>query len=137
MTVLEDGEAKKSDYRMFKIKGRESNPTSLQLREMGDTGALREVLERRFKHNEWPFPSLIVMDGGVAQLNVGEEVIKNLNLNIPVVAVTKDERHKAKKIIGASREALTYEKHILLSNSEAHRFAISFHRRLRDSIKKF
>lgn len=129
MTVVEDSEVNKNEYRKFKIKGQKG---------ADDTRALNEVLERRFNHPEWPSPNLIVVDGGVAQLNVAETIIKNLNLQIPIVAVTKDERHKAREIRGASDEARIlaekYKNQILLANSEAHRFAITFHRKLRSKF---
>jgi excinuclease ABC subunit C len=134
MTVVENGEAKNSDYRMFKIKHQTG---------ADDTKALKEILERRFKHLEWPLPNLIVADGGLAQLNTTIEVIKNLELNIAVVAVIKDERHKAKTILGienlkskinqspSTKGVSGIENQILLANSEAHRFALKFHRKLR------
>lgn len=125
-TVIEDQDIKKSDYRMFKIKGQKN---------ADDTKALREVLSRRFNHKEWNFPDLIVVDGGVAQLNATQTELDIANLKIPVVAVTKDDRHKPLKIQDLNNEnkQIIEEKkrEILLANSEAHRFAISFHRKVR------
>lgn len=117
MTVVEDGEVAKSQYRKFKIKVDKND----------DINNLKEVLIRRFNHPEWRFPDLIVVDGGVAQLNAAREMTE-----IPVVAVTKDERHRAKSIIPKS-SILNPESTpaILLANSEAHRFAIGYHRKLR------
>jgi len=136
MTVVEDGEVKKSDYRKFKIKG------NLSLREgnavqggNNDTAGLKEVLERRLAHIEWKFPDLIVVDGGTAQKNIVEKVLKQNNHKIPVVSVVKDERHKPKEILG-DKMWLKYEKEILLSNAEAHRYAISFHKVLRGKMFK-
>jgi excinuclease UvrABC nuclease subunit len=123
MTVLEDGEVVKSEYKKFKIRT-QSNAN--------DTGALSEVLERRLAHKEWIYPSLIVVDGGVAQLHAGMSVLKKLGIKIPVVAVLKDERHKPKEILGTSEFAQKYKREILLSNSEAHRFAIAYHKNLRN-----
>jgi excinuclease ABC subunit C len=114
MTVVEDGEVNKSQYRKFKIRADKND----------DTNNLKEVLTRRLNHPEWPMPSLIAVDGGVAQLNAAREVT-----DIPTVAVTKDERHKAKTILGLTDKTL--EKAILLANAEAHRFAIGYHRKLR------
>jgi excinuclease ABC subunit C len=87
MTVVEDGEVKFSDYRKFKIK---DNPG------VNDTKALSEVLSRRLAHIEWRFPNLIVVDGGVAQRNIIEKILKENHVDIPVVSVVKDERHKPK-----------------------------------------
>ena len=127
MTVVENGEPQKSDYRMFKIKGQSG---------IDDTRALMEILGRRFGHPEWPLPSFIVADGGIAQLNAVEHVLENLKMKIPAVAVTKDEKHKAREILGIEKlkdlEIEGLKNQILLANNEAHRFAIKFHRKLRD-----
>ncbi len=122
MTVIEDGVPKKSDYRKFKINGGFGN---------NDVASLKEVVERRLKHSEWPFPSLIVADGGIAQKNAIEEVLNNMNNTIPVVAVTKNDKHKPEKIMGDNEVIEKHEREILLSNSEAHRFALAFHRKRR------
>ena len=124
MTVIEDGEAKKSDYRKFKIKDKPG---------VNDTKALSEVLSRRLGHIEWRLPDLIVVDGGVAQKRVMEKILKQNRQSIPVVSVVKDEYHRSREIIG-DKKWLKYEREILLSNSEAHRFAIGFHKELRGKI---
>ncbi|MEK9171796.1 MAG: UvrB/UvrC motif-containing protein, partial [Patescibacteria group bacterium] len=128
MAVVEDGELAKSQYRKFKIR----------LDSNDDTFNLKEVLTRRLAHPEWRFPNLIVVDGGKGQLNTTKEVLKKAGLNIDVVSVVKDERHKVREILGIKGQTLsinsqdlTLERSILLANSEAHRFAIDFHRRLR------
>ncbi len=123
MTVVEDGEVQKSEYKKFKIRTQSG---------ANDTGALKEVLERRLAHSEWTFPNLIVMDGGVAQINVAHKVLKQLKLKIPVVSVLKDERHKPKAIMGEEQSAVKYKREILLVNSEAHRFAIAYHKNMRN-----
>ncbi|MBI3888316.1 GIY-YIG nuclease family protein [Candidatus Nomurabacteria bacterium] len=123
MTVVEDGEVAKNEYKKFKIRTQNN---------ANDTGALTEVLERRLAHTEWQYPNLIVVDGGVAQLHAGMSVLKKLGLKIPVVAVLKDEKHKPKDILGASEFTKKYKREILLSNSEAHRFAIAYHKNLRN-----
>lgn len=120
MTVVENGEVKKSDYRKFNVRGQ---------RRADDTKALREVLHRRLKHNEWPYPDLIVMDGGKAQVSTAKLELFELGLKIPVAGVVKDKRHKPREIIGPSNLTKKYEKLILLTNSEAHRFAITFFRK--------
>jgi excinuclease ABC subunit C len=123
MTVVESGIIAKNDYRMFKIiqakKGRFIN----------DTAALTELLERRFGHPEWQYPKLIVVDGGASQLRAAEHILKQLGIGIPVVAVTKNERHRPERIMGDERYAHDHARDILLANAEAHRFAIGFHRR--------
>jgi len=126
MTVVEDGEAKKSEYRKFKIK---------EVKGVNDTAHLREVLERRLGHPEWRYPNLIAVDGGIAQKNLAESVLLKYGIQIPVLGVVKDERHRPKEIIGDQTLARKYEKEILLSNSEAHRFAITYHKKLREEIR--
>jgi len=123
MTVVENGESIKNQYKKFKIKTQNKS---------NDTGALREILNRRFAHKEWNYPDLIVVDGGVAQINIAKKILKKFNLEIPIVSVLKDERHKPKDILGENKEKLKYKKDILLSNSEAHRFAITYHKSMRN-----
>lgn len=122
MTVVEDGEIEKSEYRKFTIKHNTG---------ADDTKALKEVVTRRLGHIEWRLPDLIVVDGGVAQKRAVESVLRENKLAIPVVGVVKDERHKPKEILG-DKNYLKYEKEILLSNAEAHRYAIGFHKLLRN-----
>lgn len=122
MVVLENGEMVKGEYRKFKIKN---------ISVCGDTNDLKEILDRRFYHEEWRLPNLLVVDGGVAQRNVAESVISDLSLKIPVVSVVKNEFHKPKKILGSSKFIKKYNKEILLSNNEAHRFSVSFQRKIR------
>ena len=121
MVVVENKEPRKSEYRQFKIK---------TLSNANDPLALKEVLERRLKHTEWPLPEIIVVDGNAVQKNIAEKVLKTNNLMIPVIAVVKDDKHKVSKMLGSRNIIEKYEFDILLSNSEAHRFAIGFHRKL-------
>lgn len=122
MVVIENGFLKKQDYRRFKI--RESKAGS-------DTHALKEVLKRRLAHDEWRFPSLIVVDGSTAQINAAESMLEKYGFQIPVVSVVKDARHKPRELKGEKRFVDVYEKEILLANQEAHRFASSYHQNLR------
>lgn len=122
MTVVKEGVPDKASYRKFKIRKIGG----------GDTGALEEVLTRRLKHSEWGMPSIIVMDGGLAQKNTAEKAVKAAGLNIPVVSVVKDERHKPKNILGDKKLIDRFKNEILLANSEAHRFALKYHRSLRN-----
>lgn len=121
MVVLHDGEPAKNEYRKFVIKNYTSS---------NDTGALSEMLTRRFKHTEWVMPDLIVVDGSTAQRNVALKILKEYNLKIPVSAVVKDDKHKAKMILSADPKL---KKDILLANSEAHRFAIKYHKEKRNN----
>ena len=123
MTVMENGELAKKEYKKFIIRTQTSS---------NDTGALEEVLSRRLRHTEWGLPSLIVMDGSTAQINVAKSVLSRNQFKIPVVSVVKDDKHKAKAIIGDELIIKKYKKEILLINSEAHRFAIAFHKQKRN-----
>jgi excinuclease ABC subunit C len=125
MTVVEDGEKNPSQYRKFRIRGTAGKVS------VDDTGNLREVLRRRFNHPEWDAPQIIAIDGGAAQLNAARDELSKLGQNLEVVSVVKDDRHKAKKILGGEKLIAEWGKSILLANSEAHRFAIGYHRKLR------
>lgn len=120
MTVVEGGEVKKLEYRKFNIKNVDG---------INDTAALREILSRRLAHSEWNLPNLIAVDGGVAQKNAALQVLKEAGMSIPVVSVVKDELHRPRKILGEKAIRREHENEILLVNSEAHRFAIGFHRK--------
>lgn len=120
MTVVEDGEVNKSQYRKFKIK----------LDKNDDTKNLKEVLSRRFGHPEWRFPNLIVVDGGKGQINAARQILEESGLEmIDIVSVVKDSKHKAREILNLKDRSL--EKAIITANMEAHRFAIGYHRKLR------
>ncbi len=123
MTVVEDTEVVKHEYKKFIIRSQTG---------VNDTGALEEVLTRRFRHMEWGMPSLVVVDGSTAQVNVAKRVLSEYALSIPIVAVVKDDRHKAKALMGDEEIIHKYKQAILLSNSEAHRFAITFHKQKRN-----
>jgi excinuclease ABC subunit C len=122
MVVVEEGIPNKNEYRKFRIRTQA---------EANDPGALAEVIERRMKHEEWRYPELIVVDGSTAQINAAKKVLVKMGKLIPVVSVIKDERHKPKCIGGDKSFGLKYEKEILLANSEAHRFAINYHKNMR------
>jgi len=122
MTVIENREVAKHQYRKFKIKTQSGT---------NDTGALKEVLERRLAHPEWPFPAFIVVDGGIAQINTAKAILAKMGPKIDVISVLKDERHKPKNIIGDKNIVSKYKREILLINSEAHRFAINYHKNMR------
>jgi excinuclease ABC subunit C len=121
MTVIENHELLKSQYRKFKIRADKND----------DVANLKEIITRRFGHPEWRFPDLIVVDGGVAQINIARDALKKGGLNIGIVSVVKDSRHKASKILNLRTQNSKLEKSIFLANSEAHRFAIKYHRLLR------
>lgn len=125
MVVLEGKEKAKEEYRKFKLEERVND----------DYEGLRQILTRRFSHKEWRYPDLIVIDGGLAHKQVAEKVLAGLGLLIPCVSVVKDERHKPKDILGNKIHVDYHKREILLANAEAHRFAIGYHKTLRNRLK--
>lgn len=122
MTVVEGGEIKREEYRKFKIQSATG---------ANDPAALREVLERRLHHDEWPLPQIIAVDGSTAQKNAAERVLRKRELVIPVVAVVKDDRHRPVRILGPQSILKKHHDAILLANAESHRFSITYHRQKR------
>jgi len=122
MTVVEGGESVKKEYRTFTIRSIEKS---------NDTQALTEMLSRRLGHPEWPYPKLIVVDGGKAQLYAARAVLRTYGVQVPVVAVTKDERHRPRMLQGAVPQQSAHQREILLVNAEAHRFSLVLHKKKR------
>ncbi len=118
MVVFRGNIADKKEYRKFKIRSVVG----------GDTDMIREVLERRFK-NSWPLPHLIVIDGGVGQVNTVKEVLKENGLSIPVIGIAKGKDRKGNRLVGKLISGVTKET-LLKIRDEAHRFAIKYHRKL-------
>jgi len=145
MVVYEKGRPKKSDYRKFRIK---------TVTGPDDYACMREVLTRRFQHGidehkelenknldkEFgsfsKFPDLLLMDGGRGQVNIALEVLNELNINIPVCGMVKDDFHRTRGLYFNNVELPIdpYSegfKLITRIQDEAHRFAIEYHRSLR------
>lgn len=123
MTVSLAGKLESGQYRKFKLTKEANN----------DLVGLVEILSRRLNHPEWAYPDLIVVDGNEIQKKSAEAVLKARRINIPVVAVTKDDRHRASKILGWPELAKRYYREIIAVNAEAHRFAIRYHRLRRNT----
>ena len=146
MIVFEEGRSKNSDYRRFRIK---------TVKGANDYDSMREILTRRFSHGLEEvkaiqesklqfsagkfsnFPDLIMMDGGKGQINIALEVLRNLNINIPVCGLVKDDKHATRGIIYNNEELIINRSSNLMQlirriQDEVHRFAITYHRSLRD-----
>lgn len=137
MVVFENGMASKSNYRRFKIK---------TVKGPDDYKSMEEVLDRRINrglsHNEDfkgfnKMPDLILMDGGKGQTNIASNVIRNYGLSIPVCGMIKDDKHTTRGLIYNDREIKLNKtdnvyRLIYRIQEEAHRFAIQYHRNLRD-----
>lgn len=122
MTVVIGTQTDKSEYKKFTIRSSKGND---------DYANLAEILMRRFNHSEWGHPTLIVVDGGLGHYNKAWEILKQLQIKTDLVSVIKDNHHRPKAIHGDPDVIKKYKKEILLANSEAHRFAITFHRNVR------
>lgn len=124
MVVVENSVPQKQGYRTFRIQGRGGKSLN------DDIASLKEILSRRLGHAEWPLPRAFVVDGGKTHKKAAEEVLKEVGVGIPVVAVVKDERHRPREVIGGLRAGIT-DADAVLANSEAHRFSLSKHRKAR------
>lgn len=133
MVVWEGKGFKKNDYRKFKIKTVEGPD---------DYGSMNEVIHRRierFENDDAKFnnlPSIFLIDGGLGQVNVVEEVLKEYNIDIPVMGMVKDDNHRTRGLIYNGIEIDLKEfkelfKLITKIQDETHRFAIEYHRSLR------
>jgi excinuclease ABC subunit C len=123
MTVVVNGMPLKNDYRKFILRKTKAGD---------DAGGLREILSRRLGHDEWPMPRIIAVDGSTAQMNAAQKVLDEYGIKIPIVGVTKDDKHRAREIKGDRSLIVNRERDILLANAEAHRFAIGYHRAKRN-----
>ena len=123
MTVVENGIAEKNAYRKFRLRQEYTG---------NDLLALEEILRRRLGHPEWPLPDILAVDGSFLQYGVAERILAEWKLIIPIVGIVKNDRHKAERIIGDAGLIQRYTKEILLANAEAHRFAITYHRKRRN-----
>ncbi|MDF2700519.1 MAG: Excinuclease subunit [Haloplasmataceae bacterium] len=134
MVCYIDGKPSKKDYRKYKIKYSSGND---------DYASMREVIYRRYFRvlkDDLARPDLIVIDGGKGQVNVCKAVLNDLNLDIKVIGLIKDDKHKTSELLdGETLEIIPITRFSrafqLLMNiqEEVHRFAITFHRELRSN----
>ena len=130
MVVWEDGQMKKSDYRKFIIRTVDG---------VDDFASMREVVTRRYKRmqeEKKPMPSLVLIDGGLGQLHAAAQALESLEIiNQPLAAIAK--REEIIYIYGQESEPVVLDHHspvlhlIQLIRDEAHRFAVTFHRKRR------
>ena len=123
MVVLINGEIDKSQYRKFKIhiSGKPN-----------DVGMHKEMMRRRLSHPEWPLPDLIIIDGGRGQVRGAELEIRNLKFEISVFGLAKKREWlypPEGEIIKLPKNSLSL-KLLRRLRDEAHRFAITYHRKL-------
>jgi excinuclease ABC subunit C len=130
MVVWEDGHMKKSDYRKFIIRSVDG---------VDDFASMREVVTRRYRRiqdEKKPMPSLVLIDGGLGQLHAAAEALASLEIiNQPLAAIAK--REEIIYVFGQEHEPVVLDHHspvlhlIQLIRDEAHRFAVTFHRKRR------
>ena len=130
MVVWEDGKMKKSDYRKFIIRTVEG---------VDDFASMREVVTRRYKRlqeEQKPMPSLVLIDGGLGQLHAAAEALEKLEIiNQPLAAIAK--REEILYVYGQEKDPIALDHHspvlhlIQMIRDEAHRFAVTFHRKRR------
>jgi excinuclease ABC subunit C len=130
LVVWEDGRVKKSDYRKFIIR---------TVHGVDDFAAMREVVVRRYKRiqdEKKEMPSLILIDGGLGQLHAAAEALASLEIiNQPLAAIAK--REEIIYVCGQEDEPIVLDHHspvlhlVQLIRNEAHRFAVTFHRKRR------
>lgn len=134
MVVYEDGQPLKKDYRLYKLQ--EYN---------GDTNSMKEVIYRRYYRllmEEKPFCDCIIVDGGIMQINAVKEVLNSLDIDVLVVGLVKDDKHNTANLVNDQNEIIPIDKDsnlfFLLTRmqDEVHRFAISYHRKLRTKAQK-
>ena len=133
--TYEDGEFNKSKYRKYKIKW-----SSTQ----NDLISMAEVITRRLNHiSEVPLPDIFLIDGGLNQVRTVKTVLEKANIEVPVIGMIKDNKHRTRGIIDLKereidlRDKKEYKELFALITKlqdEVHRFVITYHRSLRDKI---
>ncbi|MFA4990787.1 MAG: GIY-YIG nuclease family protein [Candidatus Paceibacterota bacterium] len=124
MVVFQNQDIDPSQYRLFKIRNAPKNDDLL---------ALAEMFERRLNHPEWPYPNLILVDGGREQVKIFEKVLAQRKISIPVVGISKFQNDKLifGKMKKSVKDLVELSKNDLLKlRDEAHRFANNYRKKL-------
>ncbi len=131
MVVFIDGKPSKNNYRKFKIS----------IDQNDDYSTMREVIYRRYfkvLKDNLERPDLIIVDGGIGQINVAREVLSSLNMNIMVIGLGKDDKHSTNKLLAYNpivelpidkRSNLFY--YLERMQDEVHNFTINYHKQIR------
>lgn len=151
MVVFEEGKSVGREYRRFKIKSQDAQ---------NDYGSMQEVIYRRFRHAEKEkeeigredgsagpegkftrLPDLILVDGGLGHVNAVSDVLREMNINIPVYGMVKDDRHRTRGLVSRTGEInlagnLPVLRFVTAIQDEAHRFAVEYNKRLRSKRYK-
>lgn len=123
MVVFVGTKPDKNEYRKFKIR---------TVKQINDVGMMKEILRRRF-NNPWQLPDLILIDGGMGQVNAAKQVLLESGLRIPIVGIAKGPTRKANRLVGRLPKDIA-KKTLIQVRDEAHRFAVSYHKKLRGDM---
>ena len=132
MVVFINGKPSKRDYRKYRIRTLENKPS--------DYHTMKEVLYRRYYKvlmEDLRKPDLLLVDGGIQQVNAAKEILESLDLDIPIAGIVKDEHHSTNHILTKELKKVEINKksdvfHLLTRiQDEAHRFAINYHKQIR------
>ncbi len=131
MVVFEEGKPNKNKYRKYKIQSKDKDEYS----------SLKEMIYRRYFKvltENIPQPDLIIIDGGIAQLNVLNNILSSFGLNIRTLALVKNSKHKTSEVIdGLTKEIIPIKNnspiffYLEKMQDEVHRFTINYHRQIR------
>lgn len=140
MVVFQDGKPKRSEYKRFKVE---------DLDDQDDYRSMYQVISRRFTHyiaRDNGFseaPDLVLIDGGAAHAQIAERALSSLNLSFPVFGMVKDDRHRTRALITSAGSEIRIDNQqsifSLIGNiqEETHRFAITYHRKLRSKRLRY
>jgi len=132
LVVFKNGKPSKKDYRKYKL--------DTSQKQSGDTDQMKEVFYRRYRRlllEDQKHPDLILVDGGIQQMNAAKAILNSLDLDIPLVGMVKSENHKTHHLLDTDTNTIELKVGTKLFNllsyiqEEAHRFAITFHKDLR------
>lgn len=135
MCVMENGVIKKNLARRFKIKS--------VVFDQDDPKCMNEVISRRLKHSIEKeddgfgrLPDVIFVDGGITQIRAAKQAMKDLNLNIPIFGMVKNDKHQTRALMNDNRQELKISESlfntITMFQDAVHDTAIGYHRKLRD-----
>lgn len=134
--VFVNGEPNKKMYRKYNIEGQEKRD---------DYSSMKEVMKRRYeriKEENKEFPDLILCDGGLGQVHAGIEALKEIEVNIPIFGLFKNDKHQTKGLIDKDGKIYPLDDNkslfflLVRMQDEVHRFAITFHHQKRSKIYK-
>ena len=140
MVVFQDGRPRRSDYRHFKIN---------DLAHQDDYASMRQVILRRFKHymdRDKGFetaPGLLLIDGGVMHAKTAIDALAEFSLDFPVFGMVKDDRHRTRALVTPDGKEIRIDNNqsvfslIGRIQEETHRFAITYHRKLRSKRLRY